>query len=127
MMAPVVGSGSWPAWIARVSKRMAEKLTGSEAEMFANRLRKNARHYFRWAKSRKLTAFRVYDRDIPELPFVVEWYDGRVHLVEYPRRKALREGSLDAQRQAVMDAVTQVLEVPPSRIFTKTHLPHAWG
>jgi hypothetical protein len=23
MIAPVVGSGSWPAWMARVSKRMA--------------------------------------------------------------------------------------------------------
>ncbi len=95
--------------------------------MFANRLRKNARHYLKWAKARQLNAVRLYDRDIPELPFVVEWYDGRVHLVEFPRRKALREGTLEAQRTAVLEALTQVLEVPPSRVFTKTHLPHAWG
>src|SRR5688572_17198157 len=110
MMAPVVGSGSWPAWMARVSKRMAGGLSHSPAPrewrahpgplqnacrtagtrrrgsrgctgedraamttadqgavgMFENRLRKNARHLRKWAKARGLTAFRVYDRDVPE-------------------------------------------------------------
>src|SRR3712207_6347885 len=121
MMAPVVGSGSWPAWMARVSKRMAAELSGSDAQMFANRLRKNARHYVKWAKARRLTAFRLYDRDIPEFPYVVEWYDGRVHLVEYPRRKALRDASADQQREEVLHAVKEVLQVPDGRIFTKTH------
>lgn len=95
--------------------------------MFANRLRKNARTFLRWAGRRGLTAVRLYDRDIPEFPFVVEWYDGRIHLVEYPRRKALKEGGLEAQRAAVLAALADVLEVPPERVFTKTHLPHAWG
>jgi 23S rRNA (cytosine1962-C5)-methyltransferase len=39
---------------------------------FADRLRKNARHLGRWAARTGLTAWRVYDRDIPEYPFVVE-------------------------------------------------------
>lgn len=94
---------------------------------FANRLRKNARHLFKWAARQELTAFRLYDRDLPEAPYVVEWYDGRVHLVEYPRRKSLRQGTLEAEREAALAAVIDVLEVPAERVFTKTHLPHAWG
>lgn len=98
-----------------------------DATPFANRLRKNARHLFRWAQQRGLTAFRLYDRDVPEFPYVVEWFDGRVHLVEFPRRKSLRSGSLEAERAAALQATCEVLEVSPERVFTKTHLPHAWG
>jgi 23S rRNA (cytosine1962-C5)-methyltransferase len=95
--------------------------------MFANRLRKNARHFRKWAKARGLTAFRVYDRDIPEYPYAVDLYADRVHLVEYPRRRALKEGGLEAQRAEVLAAVSAVLEVPPEHISVKTHLPQPWG
>jgi len=94
---------------------------------FANRLRKNLRHLRKWAKREGLTAYRLYDRDIPEFPFVVEWYDGRIHLVEYPRRRTLREGLADAQREAALHTVSEVLEVPPEHLFTKTHQPKPWG
>lgn len=94
---------------------------------FANRLRKNARHRHRWAKRQGLTAYRLYDRDIPEYPFAVEWYAGRVHLVEFPRRSALKSGAAETLRAEVLDAVVSELEVPREAVYTKTHLPHAWG
>ena len=93
--------------------------------MFENRLRKNARHFRKWARARGLTAWRVYDRDIPEYQYAVDIYGERVHLVEYPRRRAL--GSLEEQRTRVLDAVMAVLEVPPEHIHLKTHLPQPWG
>jgi 23S rRNA (cytosine1962-C5)-methyltransferase len=93
------------------------------AGAFENRLRKNARHRRKWAKAAGLTAYRVYDRDLPDYPFVVEWYAGRAHVVEYPRH-----GREDAEARAqVLAAVGAVLEVPEERIFTKTHLPKPWG
>jgi len=95
--------------------------------MFDNRLRKNARHFRKWAKTRGLTAFRVYDRDIPEYPYAVDVYGDRVHLVEYPRRRALKQGGLEEQRAEVLAAVSAVLEVPPEHISVKTHLPQPWG
>jgi 23S rRNA (cytosine1962-C5)-methyltransferase len=48
--------------------------------MFENRLRKNAKHLAKWAKRLNITCYRLYDRDIPEFPFVVDYYEGRVHL-----------------------------------------------
>jgi len=92
---------------------------------FANRLRKNFRHFKKMAARDKLTAFRVYDRDIPGQPFVVDWYDGRVHLLEFPRRRERREGSLD--RDGAIAAVSEVLEVPREKIHVKTHAPKSWG
>ena len=89
--------------------------------MFDNRLRKNARHFRKWARARGLTAFRVYDRDIPEYPFAVDVYGEHVHLVEYPRRRALKGGGLEAQRAEVLATVSAVLEVPEARIHVKTH------
>ena len=95
--------------------------------MFANRLRKNARHFRKWARARGLTCFRVYDRDIPEYPYAVDLYGDRVHLVEYPRRKALQSGTVEQQREEVLAAVAAELEVPPEQISVKTHTPQPWG
>src|SRR3954467_5043183 len=98
-----------------------------DVAVFENRLRKNARHLMKWAKREGLTAFRLYDRDIPEFPYAIDWYAGRVHLVEYPPRKAIREGTQDEERAGVVETVNLVLEVPEEPIFPKTHLPQPWG
>ncbi len=94
---------------------------------FENRLRKNAKHRFRWAARQGLTAFRVYDLDVPGWPFAVDWYAGHAHIMEYPGRKQLRSGALEALRAEVLRATGAVLELPAERIFTKTHEPKPWG
>ncbi|XXF76419.1 class I SAM-dependent methyltransferase [Myxococcaceae bacterium GXIMD 01537] len=104
-----------------------EDTRGGAGGMFENRLRKNAKHLRRWAKSQGLTAFRVYDRDIPEYPFAVDLYGDFAHVVEYPRRKALKQGGTEAQREEVLAAVTEVLGIPPERMAVKTHTPQPWG
>lgn len=95
--------------------------------MFENRLRKNAKHFRKWARAQGLTCFRVYDRDIPEYPYAVDLYGDWVHLVEYPHRRALQAGTVEAQREEVLAAVAAVLEVSPEKIHVKTHTPQPWG
>ena len=90
---------------------------------FANRLRKNARHLRRWAEREGTDAYRVYDRDMPEYPVVVEWYAGRVQVQLFPRR----DGELDVVQAEVGAAVEEVLGVPAARVHWKTHRPHKWG
>lgn len=94
---------------------------------FENRLKKNAKHRFKWAARQGLTAFRLYDLDMPEWPFAVDWYAGYAHVMEYPRRKQRRDGTLEAARDEVVRAVGAALALPPERIFTKTHEPMPWG
>ena len=92
-----------------------------------NRLRKNAKQRFKWAAREGVTAFRIYDLDMPEWPFAIDWYAGFAHVMEYPRRKQLRDGSLDAARAEVVRATAAALELAPEKIFTKTHEQRAWG
>ena len=51
--------------------------------MLANRVRKNARHLAKWAKREGVTCWRVYDRDIPELPITVDTYEGVLVINDY--------------------------------------------
>jgi len=56
----------------------------TQAEAFANRLVKRARHLRKWP-SRGITCYRLYDRDIPEVPLVVDRYGPCLHMAEYDR------------------------------------------
>jgi 23S rRNA G2069 N7-methylase RlmK/C1962 C5-methylase RlmI len=58
-------------------------VTSLIVEMFANRLRKNARHLARWAKREAITCWRMYDRDIPEVPITVDTYDGALVINDF--------------------------------------------
>lgn len=53
------------------------------AEMFGNRVRKNARHLGKWARREGVTCWRVYDRDIPEVPVTLDTYDGALVLNDF--------------------------------------------
>ena len=68
----------------------------SVAEMLANRVRKNARHLAKWARRENVSCWRVYDRDIPEVPITIDTYDGA--LVVADRR-------IDATDRAWLDEV----------------------
>jgi 23S rRNA (cytosine1962-C5)-methyltransferase len=97
------------------------------SEPFENRLRKNARLLRKWARAQGLTAYRLYDRDIPEWPFTVDWYDCRVQLVDYPSRRQLRAPQHEKTRALAAGAVSRVLEIPPGRLYVKTRRPMMWG
>ena len=48
-------------------------------QMLVNRVKKNNKHRRKWAKREGVSCYRLYDRDIPELPFVIDNYEGRLH------------------------------------------------
>jgi 23S rRNA G2069 N7-methylase RlmK/C1962 C5-methylase RlmI len=50
------------------------KNTNAQAQMLANRLQKRFNHLKKWAHRRNVEAFRLYDRDIPEVPLVLDFY-----------------------------------------------------
>lgn len=58
-------------------------MSDSLGEMFANRVTKNARHLGKWAKRTGVTCYRVYDRDIPEVPVTVDTYEGALVINDY--------------------------------------------
>lgn len=67
------------------------KRSEHQAEMLVNRTRKNRRRLKAWLAREGVTCYRLYDRDIPEVPLVVDWYEGRLHVAAYAGRH-LRPG-----------------------------------
>jgi 23S rRNA G2069 N7-methylase RlmK/C1962 C5-methylase RlmI len=71
------------------------------AEMFANRVRKNARHLGKWARRENISCYRLYDRDIPEVPVTLDTYEGALVLNDYridPGDHAWLDALADAAR-----------------------------
>lgn len=94
---------------------------------FSNRLAKNLRHFGRWAKRQGLTAYRLYDLDLPEVPWAIDWYAGKIHVAEYPRSREAKSGQAEEKRRLLLEVVRQALGVSPSDIFVKVHSPKKWG
>jgi 23S rRNA (guanine2445-N2)-methyltransferase / 23S rRNA (guanine2069-N7)-methyltransferase len=90
-----------------------------QAEIFANRLRKTARHLRRWPTRRGITCYRLYDRDVPEVPLVVDRYEDHLHLAEYerPHERSAAEHANWLDLMVKTAAIT--LEVPRNQVFLK--------
>ncbi|MCK5260024.1 MAG: SAM-dependent methyltransferase, partial [Candidatus Omnitrophica bacterium] len=55
------------------------------AEILANRLKNRYRYLARRFRRANIDVFRLYDRDIPEVRAVVDWYQGHLVVGEYIR------------------------------------------
>lgn len=89
-----------------------------QAEIFARRLAARARHLRRWPK-RGITCYRLYDRDVPEIPLIVDRYEDCLHMAEYERphdrSPAEHADWLDLMAKTAADT----LEVPRKNVFMK--------
>ena len=90
-----------------------------QAEIFRNRLIKRARHLRRWPRKQGITCYRLYERDEPQVPLVVDRYEDCLHITEYERphdrSPAEHADWLDLMARTAADA----LEVDRSKTFLK--------
>ncbi len=86
---------------------------------FANRLTKRARHLRKWPTKRHIDCFRLYDRDIPEIPLAIDRYADTLHVAEYVRP----HDRTPAQHADWLDRLARVaadtLEVDRKLVFMK--------
>lgn len=87
--------------------------------MFANRLSKRLRQLKKWAAKAGNDAFRLYERDIPEFPAVVDWYGGEVVAWLHPRTKDETEEQQDAHEANCIEKICSSLEIPREKLFVK--------
>ncbi len=85
---------------------------------FANRLRKNQRHWSKWARRRGISCYRIYDRDIPEFPLAIDWYEGQVHAQTFAT-KGFEEQQEEHEKRTA-EAICEVLEINPEDLAFKT-------
>ena len=90
-----------------------------QAGLFKNRLTKLARHLRRWPTKRNITCFRLYERDIPEIPLVVDRYEDYLHITEYERPHD-RDIARHAQWLDLMcETAAATLDVPTANVYLK--------
>ena len=86
---------------------------------FRRRLAKRFRHLAKWARRQGAEAFRIYDRDIPEIPLAIDWYAGWLHAAEYDRPHDRTEIEHDVWLSQMLEAAVAELGVPPAQAFLK--------
>lgn len=90
-----------------------------QAELFHRRLVKRAKHLRRWPTRQGITCYRLYERDIPEIPLVVDRYEDHLHITEYERPHD-RDPELHAAWLELMaQTAAESLDVPPEHVILK--------
>jgi 23S rRNA (guanine2445-N2)-methyltransferase / 23S rRNA (guanine2069-N7)-methyltransferase len=95
------------------------RTTADQIGDFRRRLAKRFKHLAKWARRQGIEAFRVYDRDIPEIPLVIDWYAGWLHAAEYDRPHERTEIEHDVWLDRMIEAAASELGVPPNQTFLK--------
>jgi len=103
--------------------------TANQAELLYNRLTKRRKHLGKWARRTGTSAFRLYDRDIPEIPLVLDLYRNNASggsptgdavsgaIYKRPYEKEAHEEA--AWLLAMKASASQALNIPEDCIFLK--------
>ncbi len=89
------------------------------AEEFRNRLRKRSRHLRRWP-GRGITCYRLYERDIPEVPLVVDRYEDHLHVSEFVRPHSRTPAQHADWLDLMIQTAAEALEIERSNVFVKS-------
>src|SRR5688500_2504027 len=87
--------------------------------MFRNRLQKLFRHLSKQASKQNITCYRIYNHDLPEFPFMIEFYEGRLYVAEYKRHHNLSEQEHELWLENSKAIMADVLGVKDEDIFLK--------
>ena len=88
-------------------------------------MRKRQRHLSRWAAREDLTAYRLFDRDLPGYHFAVDRYDRYAVVAEYPWKTG--DALHLRRREELMAALALECGVEAKDVILKTHERQALG
>jgi 23S rRNA (cytosine1962-C5)-methyltransferase/23S rRNA (guanine2445-N2)-methyltransferase / 23S rRNA (guanine2069-N7)-methyltransferase len=89
----------------------------ADQKIIQNRIEKNYKHRLKWARRSGIEAFRIYEKDIPEFPFIVDIYG--------PYAVVFHKGDdeIDAEKPEhfdyILSAVKNVLNIPEANLIIK--------
>ncbi len=98
---------------------MEQQRWREQVDMLSNRLKKNQRKLRSWIKKEKITCYRLYDRDIPELPFAIDWYDGCLLIFLYAQPKKDNAADLEPWVDFIAKGLASALDVQMTDLYVK--------
>lgn len=89
------------------------------AQMFANRLKKNLKSLKKWQKQQQIGCYRLYDADMPEYAVAVDLYNDWVHVQEYAAPASVDKVKAFDRIKDVLAAIPEALDVNPRKVVLK--------
>lgn len=90
-----------------------------QAELFRRRLEKRIHHLRRWPTKQGITCYRLYDRDIPEVPLVVDRYEDYLHMAEFERPHERTPAEHADWLDLMQRTAGEICAVPRKNVFLK--------
>jgi len=91
-----------------------------------NRLKKNHKKLSKFLKSEGIEAFRLYEKDIPEYPYIVDIYKDFALVYEKGKKLDYSDNSQlnlhHKHKDQMLKAITDLLEIPFEKIILKSRL-----
>ncbi|MEO5590969.1 MAG: class I SAM-dependent methyltransferase [Chitinophagaceae bacterium] len=90
-----------------------------KVQMFHNRLTKVFRHLSKQAKRLGVSCYRLYDRDLPEFPLIIDVYEDKIYLSEYRAKHSLTEEQHETWLNESLQVIATVAQVHGENIYLK--------
>lgn len=88
-----------------------------------NRIKKNYRKLAKFLKKEEIDAFRLYEKDIPEYPFIIDIYSNRAVIYEKGKKLDLNDQNQLELKRTHLDEITsalrELLEIKKENIHIK--------
>jgi 23S rRNA (cytosine1962-C5)-methyltransferase len=94
-------------------------MADSKFEMFANRLQKLYRHRSKIAARLGIFCYRLYDRDLPEFPLIIEIYGLNVYVAEYRSQHKLSDEAYQQWLELSLATVKEILGREDDQVWCK--------
>lgn len=73
----------------------------------------------RWPQQQQLDCYRLYDRDLPSIPWVVDRYGDALHITIYSAERGQFVDGGKSQESRLVRAAGEALAIDPSHVFIK--------
>lgn len=105
------------SWMERVDEHQ---------QMLVNRLRKRERHLRKWARREGVSAYRLYDGDIPEVPLYIDRYN-EYYVVSWLIPRALRDWEEHPWDHpwlaAMVSALCSAMDTDDAHVYVRARRP----
>ena len=106
----------------RKFRAIAEDQRSENAQMFANRLKKNIKHLRKWAKRENINCYRIYDADLPEYALAIDLYiceENYLNVQEYEAPSSIDKKTAERRLNEALSVAVETLEIEQENLFIK--------
>ncbi len=104
---------------ARAQQRKMDTLFAGGGDAFFNRFKKNIKHLEGWAKRENVSAYRLYDADLPDFNLAVDRYASTIVVQEYAAPSSIDPHKAQARLQQAIMLIAHALAIKEDEIVLK--------